>query len=82
MKYLGGSSNRDSLNYYHHDELGGTIYCQMGIESLPVDSSLDSKVGLPVVLKCLRPGVGILPLEEAHECMLPNLIMPTLHVNS
>ena len=81
IKYLNRTSKGNSLNYYHHDELGGTIYCHLGIESLLEDSSLDSKVGMPLVLKCLRLVVGILPFEEAHESMLPNLIMPTLDVH-
>jgi hypothetical protein len=45
MKYLGGSSNGNSLDYYHRGDLGGIIYCQKGIESIPVDNSLDGKVG-------------------------------------
>jgi hypothetical protein len=81
IKYLNRTSKRNSLNYYHHHELEGIIYCHLGIESLPEDNSLDGKVSLPLVLKCLRLAVGILPFEEAHESMLPNLIMPTLDVH-
>jgi hypothetical protein len=81
IKYLNRTSKGNSLNYCHHHELGGTIYRHLGIESLPEDNSLDDKVGLPLVLKCLRLAIGILPFEEAHESMLPNLIMPTLDIN-
>jgi hypothetical protein len=81
IKYLNRTSKGNSLNYYHHHELEGIIYCHLGIESLPEDNSLDGKVSLPLVLKCLRLAVGILPFEEAHESMLPNLIMPTLDVH-
>jgi hypothetical protein len=45
LKYLGGTISGKSLDYYHRGKLGGTIYCQKGIESIPVDSSLDDKVG-------------------------------------
>jgi hypothetical protein len=81
MKYLNRTSKGNSLNYLHHHELGGRIYCHLGIESLPEDNSFDGKVGLPLVLKCLRLTVGFLPFEEAHESLLPNLIVPTLDVH-
>jgi hypothetical protein len=81
MKYLNRTSNGNSLNYYHHHDLGARIYCHLGIESLPEDNSLDGKVGLPLVLKCLRLTVGFLPFEEAHESMLLNLIIPSLDVH-
>jgi hypothetical protein len=81
MKYLNSTSKGNNLNYYHDDDLGARIYCHLGIESLPKDNSLDGKVGLPLVLKCVRLTVGILPFEEAHESMLPNLIMPSLDVH-
>jgi hypothetical protein len=81
IKYLNRTNKGNSLNYCHHHELGGIIYCHLEIESLSEDNSLDGKVGLPLVLKCLRLVVGILPFEEAHESMLPNLIMPTLDVH-
>jgi hypothetical protein len=81
INYLDRTNKGNSLNYCHHYELGGRTYCHLGIESLLEDNSFDSKVGLPLVLKCLRLAIGILPFEEAHKSMLPNLIMPTLDVH-
>jgi hypothetical protein len=53
IKYLNRTSKENKLNYCHYHELGGTIYYHLGIEYLPEENSLDSKVGLPLVLKCL-----------------------------
>jgi hypothetical protein len=44
------------------------------------DNTLDGKVGVPVLQKCLSLTVVILPLEPVHETMLPNLIMPSLNI--
>jgi hypothetical protein len=63
---LNRTSKENSLNYCHHHELGARIYYYLGIESLPKDNLLDGKVGLPLVLKCLRLTIGFLPFEEAH----------------
>jgi hypothetical protein len=81
MKYLNRTSKGNSLNYCHHHELEARIYCHLGIESLLEDNSLNDKVGLLLVLKCLRLTIGFLSFEEAHESMLPNLIMPSLYVH-
>ena len=81
MKYLNRTSKGNSLNYRHHHELGSRIYYHLGIESLPEDNSFDGKVGLPLVLKCLRLAIGFLPFEEAYESLFPNMIVPTLDVS-
>jgi hypothetical protein len=53
----------------------------LGIELISEDNLLDGKVCLPLVLKCLNLTVGFLPFEEAHESMLPNLIMSSLNIH-
>jgi hypothetical protein len=49
-------------------------------EFIPEDNTFDGKVGVPVLHECLGLTIGILPLEPAHETMLPNLIMPSLNI--
>jgi hypothetical protein len=49
-------------------------------EFIPEDNALDGEVGVPVLQKCLSLTIAILPLEPAHETMLPNLIMPSLNI--
>jgi hypothetical protein len=44
------------------------------------DNTLDGKVGVPVVQKCLSLTIGFLFLESAHESMLSNLITPSLDI--
>jgi hypothetical protein len=41
---------------------------------------LDSKVRMPVLLKCLSLIVCIRPLEPAHKFVVSNLIVPSLNV--
>jgi hypothetical protein len=49
-------------------------------EFIPEDNTLDGKVGVHVLEEYLSLTVAILPLELAHETMLPNLIMPSLNI--
>jgi hypothetical protein len=49
----------------HAHDSGGRIKSQLGKELIPEDDSLDGKVRLPLVLKCLGLTIGILPLEDA-----------------
>jgi hypothetical protein len=49
-------------------------------EFIPEDNTLDGKVVVHVVQKCLSLTVVILSFEPAYESMLPNLIMPSLNI--
>jgi hypothetical protein len=81
MKYLNKTSNGNMLYYYHPHHSRVRIKSQLGIEFIHEDDSLDGKVCLPLVLKCLSLTVGILPFEDAHESMLPNSIMPSMNIH-
>jgi hypothetical protein len=81
MKYLNMTSNGNMLYYSHPHDSGGRIKREQGNELIPEDDSLDGKVYVPLVLKCLGLTVGILPFEHFHESRLPNLIMPSLNIH-
>jgi hypothetical protein len=80
MKYL-NMTIRGNLEYYFylHVHIYG-IKSLLRIEFTPKENTLNGKVHVPVVLKCLSFTVGIHPLKPAHESMLPNLIMPSLNI--
>jgi hypothetical protein len=80
MKYL-NMTIRGNLEYYFypHVHIYG-IKSLLIIEFIPKDNTLDGKVCVHAVLKCLSFTIGIHPLEPTHESMLPNLIIPRLNI--
>jgi hypothetical protein len=80
MKYLKLTNNKNMSYSSHAYDSGGRNKSQLGIELIPEDNSLDGKVRVPLLLKCLGLSVGILPFEDACESRLPNLIMPSLNI--
>jgi hypothetical protein len=81
MKYLNKTSKGNMLYYCCPHDLEIRNKSQLGIEFIHEDESLDGKVYLPLVLKCLSLTVVLLPFEDAHESMLPNPIMPSLNIH-
>jgi hypothetical protein len=65
VKYLKLASSGKVLYFSLAHNSGSSIKSQLRNELIPEDNSLDSKVRLPLVLKCLGLTVGILPLEDA-----------------
>jgi hypothetical protein len=65
MKYLKLASNGNMLYSSHAYDIGGRIKSQLGKELIPEDNSLNGKVRLPLVLKCIGLTVRILALEDA-----------------
>jgi hypothetical protein len=80
MKYLNKTSKGNMLYYFCPHDLRTRNKSQLGIEFIPEDDSLDGKVCLPLVLKCLSLTVGIFSFKDAHESMLLNPIMPSLNI--
>jgi hypothetical protein len=65
VKYLKLASSGKMLYFSHVHDSGGRIKSQLRNEFIPEDDSLDGKVRLPLVLKCLGLTIGVLPLEDA-----------------
>jgi hypothetical protein len=81
MKYLNMTSNGNMLYYSYPHDSEGRSKRELGNELILEDDSLDGKVRVPLVLKCLGLTVGLLPFEDSHESKLPNLIMPSLNIH-
>ena len=64
MKYLNMMSNGNMLYYNHPHDSEGKIKRKLENKFKPKDDSLDGKVYVPLVLKCLGLTIGLLLFED------------------